>query len=75
MLFCVLNHIVSYDRSKCVSKVGTFNRRWFFVASQNFHSIVTVVPLHVSNSFRVLKKLTVSHPPDRTSFCEVFFED
>jgi hypothetical protein len=49
---------VSYDQSKRVIKVGAFDCRWAFVASSNFHSIMIVVPLHVSKSCRVLKKLT-----------------
>jgi hypothetical protein len=58
--FCVLNSIVSYGQSKHVIKVGAFDRRWFFVAGQNFHSITTVVPLHVLKSSRVRKNLTSS---------------
>jgi hypothetical protein len=34
-----------------------------FVASQNFHSIVIVVPLHFAKSSRVHKKLTFSFRP------------
>jgi hypothetical protein len=49
---------MSYNQSRRVIKVGAFDRRWAFVASQNFHSIMIVVPLHVSKSSRVLKKLT-----------------
>jgi hypothetical protein len=56
--FCVLNSIVSYDQSKCVIKIDAFDWRWAFVASQNFQSIVIIVPLHVSKSSRVPKKLT-----------------
>jgi hypothetical protein len=34
--FCVLNSIVSYDRSKHVIQVGAFGRRWFFCGRENF---------------------------------------
>jgi hypothetical protein len=47
--FCVLDSIMSYGRSKWAMKVGAFDRRWAFVASQNVYSIVIVVPLHVSH--------------------------
>jgi hypothetical protein len=45
--FCVLNSIISYDQSKRVIKIGAFDHRLGFVASQNFHSIRIVVLLHV----------------------------
>jgi hypothetical protein len=32
--------------------------RGVFLKAKNFHSIVIVVPLHVSKFYRVLKKLT-----------------
>jgi hypothetical protein len=41
-------------------KIGAFDHRWAFVASQNFHSVVIIVPLHVSKFFRALEKLTAS---------------
>jgi hypothetical protein len=46
-------------QSKRVIKVGAFDRRWAFRGEPKFHSIMIVVPLHVSKSSRVLKKLTV----------------
>jgi hypothetical protein len=47
--FCVLNSIVSYEQSKRIIKVGSLIVAGLFVASRNFHSIMIVVPLHVSN--------------------------
>jgi hypothetical protein len=35
--------------------------RGVFLKSKNCHSIVIVVPLHVSKFFRVLKKFTACH--------------
>jgi hypothetical protein len=58
--FCLFNSIVTYDQSKRGINVGALDRRWFYVASQNVHSIVIVIPLHVSKCSRVLKKLTAS---------------
>jgi hypothetical protein len=60
IICCVLNSIVSYGRSKRVMKIGAFDHRWAFWASQIFYPIVIVVPLYVSKSFRFVKKLTAS---------------
>jgi hypothetical protein len=37
--------------------------RGVFLKGKNFHSIVIVVPLHVSKFYRVLKKLTAYSDP------------
>jgi hypothetical protein len=58
--FRVLHSIVSYGRSKRGLKSAHYIVDGLFVEGQNFHSIVIVVPLHVSNFLRMLKRLKAS---------------
>jgi hypothetical protein len=57
---------MSYDQSKHVIQVGAFDRQWAFVASQNFHSIVIVVPLmfKIFSSSQKVNSLLAGHLPD-----------
>jgi hypothetical protein len=68
-LFCVLNSVVSYGQSKRVIKADAFDRQWAFCSEPKFHSVVIVVPPHVSKSSRIPKKLTAS--PAGSVYCTV----
>jgi hypothetical protein len=48
--------------------------QWAFCAGQNIHSVVVVVPLHVSKSSRVLKKL-ITYLQSRPALGQSFRSD